>query len=122
MFEFSSKSITKRYEVCFEFSPTGAFRAVMSYGSVTQAAEAIRISQPAVSRLISDLEASLGLRLFEREHGRLRPTSEVHLLFQESHMAFSGLARLREAATSLRVLQRGRIRIASETLYSQGFV
>lgn len=37
-------------------------------------------------------------------------------------MAFSGLARLREAATSLRVLQRGRIRIASETLYSEGFV
>ncbi|WP_292070131.1 LysR substrate-binding domain-containing protein [Mesorhizobium sp.] len=37
-------------------------------------------------------------------------------------MAFSGLARLREAATSLRELQRGRIRIASETLYSEGFV
>ncbi|MER9371942.1 LysR substrate-binding domain-containing protein [Mesorhizobium sp. M0491] len=104
------------------FRQLESFRAVMSYGSVTRAAEAMRISQPAVSRLISDLEATLGLRLFERKHGRLRPTSEAHLLFQESNTAFSGLARLREAATSLRELKRGRIRIASETVYSEGFV
>lgn len=71
---------------------------------------------------MADLETVLGLRLFEREHGRLKPTAEAHLLFQESGMAFSGLARLREAAMSLRELHRGRIRIASETVYAEGFI
>jgi DNA-binding transcriptional LysR family regulator len=99
-----------------------AFRAIMSHGSATQAAAAMHISQPAVSRLIADFEAALGVLLFEREHGRLKPTAEAHLLFQESSMAFSGLARLREAATSLRELQRGRIRIVSETVYAEGFI
>lgn len=104
------------------FRQMEAFRAVMSHGSVTQAAEAMFVSQPAVSRLIADFEATLGVRLFERDRGRLRPTAEAHLLFQESDMAFSGLARLREAATSLRELQRGRVRIVSETVYAEGFI
>ncbi len=99
-----------------------AFRAVMSHGSVTRAAEAMNVTQPAVSRLIGDLEAALGLRLFLREQGRLRPTEEAHLLFQESIMAFNGLARLREAAMSLRGLQRGRVRIVSETVYAEGLL
>lgn len=94
----------------------------MSHGSVTQAAEAMFISQPAVSRLVADFEASLGVRLFERDRGRLRPTAEAHLLFQESTTAFSGLARLREAAMSLRELRRGRVRIVSETVYAEGFL
>lgn len=104
------------------FRQMEAFRAVMSHGSVTQAAEAMNVSQPAVSRLVADFEATLGVPLFQREHGRLKPTAEAHLLFQESAMAFSGLARLKEAATSLRGLQRGRIRMVSETAYAEGFI
>lgn len=104
------------------FRQVEAFRAVISHGSVTQAAEAMFISQPAVSRLVADFEASLGVRLFERDRGRLRPTVEAHLLFHESNTAFSGLARLREAAMSLRELRRGRVRIVSETVYAEGFL
>lgn len=104
------------------FRQVEAFRAVMSHGSVTQAAEAMFISQPAVSRLVADFEASLGVRLFERDRGRLRPTAEAHLLFQESNAAFSGLARLSEAAMSLRELRRGRVRMVSETVYAEGFL
>ena len=104
------------------FRQIEAFRAVMAHGSVTQAAEAMFVTQPAVSRLISDLESSLGVRLFERSRGRLRPTAEAHLLFHESTAAFSGLARLREAAVSLRELRRGRIRVVSETAYAEGFL
>jgi DNA-binding transcriptional LysR family regulator len=37
-------------------------------------------------------------------------------------MAFSGLARLREAAIAMRQLQRGRVRMISETVYAEGFV
>lgn len=104
------------------FRQLEAFRAVMSYGSASRAAEAMRISQPAVSRLLGDFEAGLGVRLFERERGRLKPTREAHLLFQESQMAVAGLARLKEAASAMRELKHGRVRIVSETVYAEGFI
>jgi len=104
------------------FRQIEAFRAVMAHGSATAAAEALYISQPAVSRLLADFEADLGVSLFERDRGRLKPTREAHLLFQESEMAFSGITRLKEAATAVRQLQRGHVRIASETVYAEGFI
>ena len=48
-----------------------AFRAVMLAGSMTQAAEMLSISQPAVSRLIACLEQDLDFALFRRRRGRL---------------------------------------------------
>ena len=104
------------------FRQLEAFRAVMSHGTVIQAAEAMNITQPAVSRLIVDFEAGLAISLFQRQRGRLKPTAEAHLLFQESDMAFSGLARLREAATVMKEIRRGRIRIISETVYAEGLL
>ena len=98
------------------FRQLEAFRAVMSHGTVTQAAESMNVSQPAVTRLIMDFESSLGVSLFHRERGRLKPTAEAHLLFRESDMAFSGLARLREAAMVMKEIRRGRIRMISETV------
>lgn len=94
----------------------------MSHGTVTQAAESMNISQPAVTRLIMEFEASLKIPLFHRERGRLKPTAEAHLLFRESDMAFSGLARLREAALVMKEIRRGRIRMISETVYAQGLL
>ena len=51
-----------------------AFQAVMETGSVTKAGKVLYISQPAVSRLISDLESNVGFKLFFRRKGRLEPT------------------------------------------------
>ncbi|MCD4663185.1 LysR family transcriptional regulator [Agrobacterium sp.] len=44
-----------------------AFRAVMITGSMTAAADLLRVTQPAVSRLIKDLESDLSFRLFRRD-------------------------------------------------------
>jgi molybdenum-dependent DNA-binding transcriptional regulator ModE len=38
-----------------------AFRATMRSGSITEAAEIMHISQPSVSRLIADIERSVGV-------------------------------------------------------------
>lgn len=99
-----------------------AFRAVMAEGSVTRAGHAMHISQPAVSRLIADLEADLGVALFVREKGRLKPTAEAQLLHQEADLAFSGLERLSDAAQAVRGLRRGQLRIICETVYAEGLL
>lgn len=50
----------------FDLNDLQAFRAVVDHGSFRKAADAILISQPALSRRIEKLEAALGVRLFER--------------------------------------------------------
>ncbi|BBH46058.1 LysR family transcriptional regulator [Pseudomonas sp. KU43P] len=50
----------------FDLNDLQAFRAVVEQGSFRKAAEAVRISQPALSRRIDKLEDALGVRLFER--------------------------------------------------------
>jgi DNA-binding transcriptional LysR family regulator len=51
------------------FRQIEAFRHVMLHGSVTRAADAMSLSQPAVSHLVSDLEDWLGFTLFVRRNG-----------------------------------------------------
>jgi len=51
------------------------FLAVVDCGSITAAAERIRLSQPALSRQVSDLENRLELSLFDRSPTSLRLTA-----------------------------------------------
>ena len=52
-----------------------AFRAVVEHGSFRKAAEAISITQPALSRRIEKLETTLNVRLLERTTRRVALTS-----------------------------------------------
>ena len=56
------------------------FNAVMKFGSLSQAAESVNRTQPAVSTGIKTLEDMLDLKLFERSGGKLTPTAEAHFL------------------------------------------
>ena len=56
-----------------------AFAAVADAGSFVRAAEALQVSKTAVSRLIGDLEARLGVRLLHRTTRRLSLTAEGEL-------------------------------------------
>lgn len=83
-----------------------AFHAVMDVGSVTGAAHVLGISQPAVSRLVRELEHATGLALFARDGNRLVPTEAARLLIGEVDRAFVGLsaidARARQIALGFR--------------------
>jgi len=89
-----------------------AFRAVVDAGGITPAAERLRISQPAVSKLIMDLERATGLELFVRHKGRLVATHEARLLYEEVDRLFLGLDRIDRYANDLRNLKTGSIHLA----------
>lgn len=90
-----------------------AFRTVMLTGSMTIAAEALQITQPAVSRLIRDLETVLSLRLFRREGNRLIPGAEAQFLYAEVDKFYQGIERIERIAEDLVSLRTGTLRIGS---------
>ena len=60
-----------------------ALRAVVEKGSVSAAAHALNVGQPAVTKRLSTLEESYGLKLVERSGGKMRLTEggeKVYLL------------------------------------------
>ncbi|MEE9103667.1 LysR family transcriptional regulator, partial [Pseudomonas nitroreducens] len=50
----------------FDLDDLQAFRAIVEHGSFRKAAEAVKITQPALSRRIEKLESALNVRLFDR--------------------------------------------------------
>lgn len=90
-----------------------AFRAVMMTGSMTAAAEMLRITQPAVSRLIRDFETQLALRLFERRGYQSVPTPDAITLFEEVERSFIGLSRISDLAKAIKANLAGTLRITA---------
>lgn len=78
-----------------------AFRSVMITGNITMASRGLHVSQPSVSRLIADLERSVGFNLFERKRGRIYPTAEAIEFFEEVERSFQGLDRLMRLARNI---------------------
>ena len=90
-----------------------AFREVMLTGSVTQAAKNLLRTQPAISAQIAALENDVGLKLFERQGGRLRPVPEAHYLFEEANVIIDRLNVADRTMKSIRGLHEGTIRLVS---------
>lgn len=90
-----------------------AFRSVMVSGSMTVAAERLKISQPAVSALIRDLEKRLEIRLFRREGNRLIPGAEAQRLFREVDRFYQGMEQIERVALDLKSARIGTLRVAS---------
>lgn len=88
-----------------------AFHTTMTTGSATEAAKVIGVSQPAVSRMLADLEKMLQLKLFQRANRQLLPTPEGQLLFEEIEHVFFGLQRIMNSANNIKSLKQGQLRI-----------
>lgn len=89
------------------------FRAVMTTGSITDAARTLHVSQPGISRLIRHLELRLRVALFERRKRRLLPTPEAQALYAEIERAYRGVLQVQEFAAGLHAGSRTHLRVLS---------
>lgn len=87
------------------------FEAIRRTGSLTEAAAALHISQPAASKLLAHAEAQLGFKLFERVKGRLVATREAEILAPEVARLNQDLGSVRRLAASLRERPHGHLRL-----------
>lgn len=100
------------------FRQVDAFRTVISTGTVTEAAQMLGISQPAVSRLISDFETEVGFTLFQRVGRVLVATDEARLLVGEVRQAVSGMEHIKDAAKAIGHFGHARISIVTAPGFS----
>lgn len=84
-----------------------AFEVAARFGSFTQAAQSLYITQSAVSRHVKTLEEHLGCQLFERRGSRLTLTDAGRLLAQELKIGFRTI----ESACIAVTRQRGALRL-----------
>ncbi|MBX9265883.1 LysR family transcriptional regulator [Chromobacterium violaceum] len=98
------------------------FRAVMTCGSVSGAARLLHTSQPTVSRELARCEQLLGMALFERGHGRLRPTQQALQLFAEVERSFVGLERIVASADAIRQFAGGQLAVACLPVFAQALL
>lgn len=89
------------------------FRAVMRCHTTLGAARELQISQPAVSTAIRQLEAQLGLALFDRRANRLVARDEAKILFEQSDSIFLMLHNLSQTAEELKENRYGRVRVVA---------
>ena len=89
------------------------FRAVMQTGSVTGAARALNLSQPAVTKILQHAESQLRFALFDRVKGRLLPTQEAQALFPDVERVFEDLRDVRRMVEALQEARSGALTIVT---------
>lgn len=99
-----------------------AFRAVILTGTTLKAGELMHISQPAVSRLIAELESAAGYVLFERKQGRLIPTRQAEALLVEVDKLFASLDHVEQLLHSKDEVEAASLRIVATTPMAHGLL
>lgn len=95
------------------------FNLVARHEGFGRAARASSRPKATLSRRVAELEATLGLRLFERGGRTLKLTQEGQLLFRRTAALLTELEETAAAVASGGDAPRGRLRISAPLLFSQ---
>jgi DNA-binding transcriptional LysR family regulator len=96
-----------------ELDQVQTFLAVVTYGGFHRAAEALRVSQPAVSARIRALEDSLGVKLFTRAGSTLTLSHAGKALRPHAEQVLRAVALARQAVHELQPSAGGALNIAA---------
>lgn len=90
-----------------------ALRLVLARGTTKHAAEALGVTQSAVSRQITQLEATLGFNIFERRNGRLHITPEGQHFYKAVERVLNGFDEIKAMARDNSSLSSGTLRLVA---------
>jgi len=93
-------------------------REVGQRGSFSKAGEALRLSQPAVSLHVRELERAFGLSLLERVGKRAFPTAAGNVLLAHAARIFDEIDAARNALLAMRGTVAGRVRLGASATAS----
>jgi DNA-binding transcriptional LysR family regulator len=110
------------YGWMMEIKQLEVFLAVMSAGSITAAARLLDRSQSQVTRMIQELEASIGFALFERNGPRITPTAKAVTFHSDAERFLSGIGQLQERAKTIAQDEPSPIEIAAIPAFASGLV
>ncbi|WP_285905589.1 selenium metabolism-associated LysR family transcriptional regulator [Pseudodesulfovibrio pelocollis] len=93
-----------------------AFCHVYETQSFSRAGEVMFLSQPTISSHVANLEAELGVRLFDRLGRRVLPTQAGDILYRSARAIFSQVAQARSSIETLRDQVVGELVIGCSTI------
>lgn len=88
-----------------------ALVAILQTATVSGAARALSVTQPAVSRMLARLEAELGFDLFYRQGGRLVPTRAAETIQAEARRIVDNIGELQQLCLNVRSGRAGEIKL-----------
>ncbi len=94
-----------------DLNDVAVFVAVVDAGSFTRAAERLKVSRPVVSKQVSRLEESLGVRLLNRTTRRLSLTEAGRIFHAQTSRGLEDIAEARAEVSRLQEQPRGVLRI-----------
>jgi DNA-binding transcriptional LysR family regulator len=97
----------------FNWALIPSFLAALDRGSLMAAARALDTSQPTVGRHVGELEAQLGVVLFERTGRGLVPTAHAHRLAEAARSMSGAADQLARQASGAQLEARGTVRISA---------
>lgn len=88
-----------------------AFKAFVENGSVSKAADALYVSQPAVSKLLNHFEEDIGMELIDRSSNRPVVTERGMRVYEEIDRILSGVDQIGQAIAVIRAKERSLITV-----------
>jgi DNA-binding transcriptional LysR family regulator len=85
-----------------------ALSYVLSSRTMTAAAELFGVTQPAMSRLIMQLEDEVGCKLLKRDRGRLRLTEDGERFYEKAEQVLLSMRELNGFSSTLNMTRRER--------------
>jgi len=89
------------------------------YKHYRRAADALCISQPALTKSIQQLEELLGVTLFDRESGGVRPTPSCAVILEHARRVFLELDAMQDRLDSLLNLRGGELRVGTGPIMAE---
>ena len=96
--------------------------AVQAQGSLVQAARALRLTPPVVTKRLAALETRLGVQLFQRTTRRVSPTTEGHALCERARRILQDFAAAENALREHQQRPTGPIRLVSSLGFGRRWV